>query len=144
MRYARTSKRPARSRSSAGGLPPAAELEVQRGAGEPPRLPEAVHEVARVRLRDRLGAIGHDGEPRWRRTDLRRVEQPYRLPHGLRRLLPVHEGSEYPVDLRRGHALTALVRDLKDEFEELRHPLAGLRGQVQKRDELQEGDRSPT
>src|SRR5437762_2486630 len=120
--------RPARSRSSAGGLPSAAELQIERGAGEPPRLPEAVHEVTRVRLGDRLGAIGHDGEPGRRDADLRRVQEPYRLSHGLRRLLPVYQGLEYPVDLRRGHSLGALVRDLQDQLEELGHPLAGLGG----------------
>src|SRR2546421_9712811 len=30
---------------------------IERRAGEPPRLPEAVHEVTGVRLGDRLGAI---------------------------------------------------------------------------------------
>src|SRR2546422_7833675 len=52
--------------------------QIERGAGEPPRLPEAVHEVTRVRLGDRLGAIGHDGEPGRRGADLRRPGSPSR------------------------------------------------------------------
>src|SRR2546430_5268413 len=35
-------------------------------------------------------------------------------------------------------SLGALVRDLQDQLEELGHPLAGLGGQVQERDEPQE------
>src|SRR5436853_1208930 len=71
-------------------------------------------------------------------AELRRVQEQYRHTRGMEQQLPVYHGLEYPVDLRRGHPLGALVRDLQDQLEELGHPLAGLGRQVQERDEPQE------
>src|SRR6266704_2357142 len=129
---------PARSRSPARRLPPAAELDVYGRARELPRLAKPVQVVTCIRLGNLVGPVGHDGEAGRRSADLGGVQEVQRLADGLRRLLPLHQALEHPVHLRGRDPLLALGGDLEDELEQPRDPLARLRRHVQERNELQE------
>ena len=114
-----------------------ASVEPERRAGERPGIPEAALQVTAVRLGNGLWAVRHHGKPRRRRADLRGVEQPHRFPHGLWRLLALHERLEHAVHLGRRDALGALRRHDLDLVEQARHPLSRLRRDVHERDELE-------
>src|SRR3989442_1179591 len=105
--------------SSSPSPPPAAELEVERRAGERPRFAEAVDQVPGIRLGNRLGPVGHDGEARRRGADLRGVEQAHRLADRLRRLLALQQRLEHAVDLGRWYPLLPLFGDPEYEIEEI-------------------------
>src|SRR3989449_6047047 len=76
---------PARSRSPARRLPPAAELDVYGRARELPRLAKPVQEVTCVRLGNLVGPVGHDGEAGRRSADLGGGQEGQRLADGPRR-----------------------------------------------------------
>src|SRR2546422_9196580 len=110
--------------SPVGRLALAPELDRDGRASELPGHTKPVQQVTRVRLRDRVGPVRDDREARRRRADLRSVEQPHSLAHGLGRLLPLDQRLEHPVHLGRGHALLPLLGDGEDELEQARDALA--------------------
>ena len=85
---------------------------------------EAVHEVALVRLRHVVGAVGHDRECRRRGADLGGVEELHLLTRLLRRRRPFEQLMRAPGSPRRWHALLPGVRHLEDQLEQLAAPAA--------------------